>query len=534
MAVCGSREPNISDRTGFNRRFKASHLEEVFTPRNDDELVDAVKRASTSANPGEDPGVRVVSGGHCYENLVYNPGCRCLIDCVGLARVGHDADRGYYVESGATIWSSFRKLHSLFDKFLPGGSCHSVGIGGHIAGGGFGLFSRLHGLTTDWLTGADIVVTPSPGVAKLLQVDASSDSELFWALRGAGCGNFGVISRFYFRELPRAPEKAEIVSLEIPWEDISDAETLQYVARHLHDAVHTGNPETEPVYWGLFGITKFNHQLRTGTRVSGAIEYLLQNVNPEIDIKDIVRGITSELASLGIRVKECPVPARHQLASHAEASPATPVSSGHVFTFHDAVKILNGLDDNEYSKHKSAYHKYFFATDQFEPLFAGLTEYPTHDGDPVDMSRALVQADSYGGKINLVNPSSTPIWQRQSTMKLQYHCHWESPSPVGTPDTRLDRVYIDWLNSLYHNVYQGTGGWPDPYFHENPDASPYQGCYYNYCDRELGTNEQGEESIDFAMQMYFGKENYQRLVNVKRTYDPYNIWNSSQSIPLKV
>ncbi|MYK32501.1 MAG: FAD-dependent oxidoreductase, partial [Boseongicola sp. SB0670_bin_30] len=172
MALFDSRAPTVSDRIGFNRRFYAGNLEKVFTPTSDDELVAAVTQASTPEQAGEDPGVRIVSGRHCYENFVFNATSKSLIDCIGLDGVGQHPDRGYFVEAGASNWSSFTRLNALFGKCLPGGSCYSVGIGGHVSGGGYGLLSRLQGLTVDWVTGVDIVLTPAPGKAELHHVDA--------------------------------------------------------------------------------------------------------------------------------------------------------------------------------------------------------------------------------------------------------------------------------------------------------------------------------------------------------------------------
>lgn len=533
MPTFTSRPPTISDRIGFNRRFYAYDLETVFTPTNDDELVDAVKQASTPASPGQDPGVRIVSGRHCYENFVFNSNSRNLIDCVGLDAVGIDAERGYFVEAGASNWSSFQRLFTLYGRDLPGGSCYSVGIGGHISGGGYGLLSRLQGLTVDWLTGADIVITPSPGEAKLLKVDATSDPDLFWAIRGAGGGNFGAIARFYFKELPQAPSTAEIISLGIPWEQIPDADTLQYVTQQMYDAVHTRYPQLDPVYWGLFTISKLNHQLKSGSQVAGTVDFLMQSANPDIGIEDVASSIFKEFSSSGISIQRRPPTIFGQAAPLTMSNSTDLAASIQEFAYYDAVQTLNGSGSNQYSKYKSAYHKGFFSPEQFEPLFAGLTEYPTYEGEPVDMSSAWVQADSYGGRINLVDSSSTPICQRQSTMKLQYQCHWDSPAAIDRPNTQLSDVYVGWINTMYHNVYGDTGGWPNPYFSGDPDTSPYQGCYYNYCDNDLGTNEGGPDSIDFAMEMYFGKENYQRLLGVKKSYDPHNIWNSPQSIPLR-
>jgi FAD/FMN-containing dehydrogenase len=78
---------------------------------------------------------------------------------------------------------------------VPAGSCPTVGFGGLALGGGYGLASRALGLTADNVVGL-VVVTPD-GHAR--RVDARHDPDLFWALRGGGGGNFGIVTRFEVR-----------------------------------------------------------------------------------------------------------------------------------------------------------------------------------------------------------------------------------------------------------------------------------------------------------------------------------------------
>ncbi|MEU4741758.1 hypothetical protein AB0G02_15010 [Actinosynnema sp. NPDC023658] len=49
------------------------------------------------------------------------------------------------------------KLHRRWGTTIPGGSCATVGAGGHIVGGGYGLLSRRNGLTVDHLHGVEVV-----------------------------------------------------------------------------------------------------------------------------------------------------------------------------------------------------------------------------------------------------------------------------------------------------------------------------------------------------------------------------------------
>ena len=95
--------------------------------------------------------------------------------------------------AGSQNWDGYVNLYKSANRTLPGGSCYSVGAGGHIVGGGYGLLSRLQGLTVDWLSGVDILV-PRAGqnalVAKHVNLaSVGTDRDLFIACRGGGGGN---------------------------------------------------------------------------------------------------------------------------------------------------------------------------------------------------------------------------------------------------------------------------------------------------------------------------------------------------------
>ena len=65
---------------------------------------------------------------------------------------------GFQLLAGNQNWDGYVGLYKLTGKTVPGGSCYSVGAGGHISGGGYGLLSRRQGLTVDWLSAVDILL----------------------------------------------------------------------------------------------------------------------------------------------------------------------------------------------------------------------------------------------------------------------------------------------------------------------------------------------------------------------------------------
>src|SRR3954470_23864961 len=77
------------------------------------------------------------------------------------------------------------------------GDTGSVGIGGITLAGGIGYLVRKHGLTIDNLMAAEIVTADG----QLRRVNAQTEADLFWALRGGG-GNFGVVTRLQYRLPP--------------------------------------------------------------------------------------------------------------------------------------------------------------------------------------------------------------------------------------------------------------------------------------------------------------------------------------------
>jgi hypothetical protein len=85
-------------------------------------------------------------------------------------------------------------------------------VAGLTLGGGLGILGRRYGVTSDRLVGAEVVLADG----RILWCDDRHDEDLFWALRGAGAGNFGVVTTLVFRPVP-APSSTTNLHLAWPY-----------------------------------------------------------------------------------------------------------------------------------------------------------------------------------------------------------------------------------------------------------------------------------------------------------------------------
>ncbi|KAH8429508.1 uncharacterized protein LDX57_007170 [Aspergillus melleus] len=86
---------------------------------------------------------------------------------------------------------------------LPHGTCPTVGVAGHSLGGGWGYASRKWGWLVDRIVSLQFVDV-NGNIKRLSSSSTGTDAELWWALRGAGSNNFGVVTAFTFA-LEKAP-----------------------------------------------------------------------------------------------------------------------------------------------------------------------------------------------------------------------------------------------------------------------------------------------------------------------------------------
>ncbi|WP_367115132.1 FAD-binding oxidoreductase [Actinophytocola sp.] len=136
------------------------------------------------------------SGGHSYAGYS-SPDNALVVDLHPMSGVDTSPDGVAVIGAGTRLIDVYAGLAEA-GRCLPAGSCPTVGIGGLTLGGGIGVLARKYGLTCDQLVSAQVVTADG----RLVTASADAEPDLFWALRGGGGGNFGIVTSFTFATAP--------------------------------------------------------------------------------------------------------------------------------------------------------------------------------------------------------------------------------------------------------------------------------------------------------------------------------------------
>ena len=174
-------------RAGWNLLFTPAPAVIVFAQETQD-VVNAVAWARREGVP-----LRVRSGGHCLEGWS-SVDDGIVVDVSEMKSATIDA-----ASNTATVGAGLNQLEAVnvlggAGFATPTGTEGTVGLVGATLGGGFGLLTRAFGMASDNLLAAEIVIASDMVGARAITVNQDENSDLLWALRGAGNGNFGIVT----------------------------------------------------------------------------------------------------------------------------------------------------------------------------------------------------------------------------------------------------------------------------------------------------------------------------------------------------
>jgi FAD/FMN-containing dehydrogenase len=376
---------------------------------------------------------------------------------------------GVSVEEGVTTVGAGVRLGALYDALqahgvtIPAGSSHSVGIAGLTLGGGLGILGRKHGLTCDHLLRAQVILADG----RIVECDESENEDLFWALRGAGCGNFGVVTSLVFRTVPAPP--ATIFHLVWP-------------LVHANDLIWAWQD------WAPTGPDELDATLRLSAAAGG-------EQPPLVDLFGAVVGSDPDAADL-----------LDDLVAQAGVAPAS-ASRRHV-SYREAKRYLDGIGpadewrDEPPPPPPRAGGQLFTKSEFFRRSLPGETIAALAENLP----QGLVAGQSrevtftpWGGAYKRVGADATAFVHRDELFIVQHLL------TLGPETEASGRGSVqDWLTRSWTLVHPWGSG----------------GVYPNFPDPDLE---------DWA-HAYYGK-NYDRLLRIKAKYDPDEFFWFDQSLP---
>lgn len=154
--------------------------------------------------------LRIRSGGHHYEG--YSNGHDVIvIDISKMNAITIDEQQRKVIIQGGVRNEALYKALGEKNYPFPGGGCPTVGVAGLTLGGGWGYSARFLGLAADSLLELELINADGKKVIANNKVNP----ELFWACKGAGGGQFGVVTKLTFK-LPNKVNSATWIYLDYP------------------------------------------------------------------------------------------------------------------------------------------------------------------------------------------------------------------------------------------------------------------------------------------------------------------------------
>jgi FAD/FMN-containing dehydrogenase len=474
----------------FNKRFNASP-DYVRLVSSSDQVVSAVEEAVKEGRR-----LAVTSGGHCLEGFVSDPEVRVIIDVSPMKRIYHDAERNaIVVEAGATVGETFRALFERWGVVIPLGEYPEIGMGGHVAGGAFGFLCRQLGLAADYLYAVEVVTVDERGRASsVVATRETSDKhrDLWWAHTGGGAGNFGIVTRYWFRSsatgrdpatvLPRAPESITTFRAEWSWRDIDQPTFLRLARNHGTWCERNSNADSPNAsLWTLLELHRkqFGKIIVRGVSTAG--------VAAEAQVAD-------HLAALGEGI----------IAPHGREVTQMSWLEFALNPFPDLFAMPPG---GVSAKVKDALLKKRFTDRQIGVAYDYLTR-TDHD-----VMGGMLGLATYGGQINTVAPDATASAQRDSILDIACNTGWLDP--------REEEKNLIWARAFYRDLFAESGGVPVP-------SEAYDGAFINHPDTDLADPALNTSGVPWYTLYY--KANYPRLQRIKARYDPRNVFRHALSI----
>jgi len=410
-----------SSREGFNSRYDYDDNEPqmVVFCQSAQDVINAVKYARKNGLP-----FRSRCGRHNYQGYSSLVKGGIIIDVSDMESITLDRDNNTAtIESGFSMLDLSEKLAESGITF-PLATGATVGISGLTLGGGFGVTSRKFGLTCDNLLNAEMVTAQG----ELINANENENADLFWALRGGGGGNFGIVTSLTFKTHPVA--LVGIFNVTWTWDQLE----------HVVDLWQRWSFESDDNLTTLLSI----HVDRTITLLGQYTCDATNNPQDFAQLPQLLAPLLQQTLPSSVSISAAPFEVAARMFFGVD--PANPQW---------AVKRHG---DQQIFKSTSAIAYDYFNADALKLLREHLEAVPPLSAPPSQPS--MVQLLGGGGFPSRIAPDATAVVHREAKIVVQYDGYWTAPQD-GPPT-------VAWVTNFRRAML--------PYAH---------GAYVNYADADL-------------------------------------------------
>ncbi|WP_314415571.1 FAD-binding oxidoreductase [Streptomyces kroppenstedtii] len=404
--------------------------------------------------------VSIRNGGHSYAGWSSGNG-RLIVDVSKLSRIRASGDEAV-IGAGAKLIDVYRGLAAK-GVTVPAGSCPTVGVSGLALGGGHGVVSRAYGLTCDSLTRATLITADG----KELSASATEHKDLFWALRGAGNGSFGVVTELRFKTHP-AP-RGVAANMSWPWSKAAAVlAAWQEWGPDQPDEIWS-SLHVENAAGGTPTVSVSAFSLGTYGELQNAVDRLADRV-----------GASARSVSLKRRSYE------ESMEVYAGCSSFSSDAQCHLPGGTPGRSPQGALNRETYAGRSDFFDRSISAAG-IRTLLSGISGVRGGTGS--------IALTALGGAVNRVDPTATAFVHRRSRMLAQYIAAWR-PGTSGSASE-------SWLTATHTAMRPYASG----------------AAYQNYTDPTLKN----------WRKAYYGQA-APRLHSLKSHYDPNTFFNSPQPL----
>jgi FAD/FMN-containing dehydrogenase len=363
-----------------------------------------------------------------------------MIDLSEMKGIEIDPGQGTATAQGGVVWAELNAAAAEHGLAVTGGVISTTGIAGFTLGGGLGWLMAKYGLASDNVLAVELVTADG----EILQVDAASHPDLFWALRGGG-GNFGIATSFTYRLHPLGTITGGLIAHPI--------DAAPELLRFYRDAI-AGASDDLSVFAGLVHAPD-----GSGAKLAALVVFHTGDADQaERDLEPFKTWGSPLVVDVG------PMP----------------------------YPVMNTLLDAAYPTGSLNYWLANFTLLPDELIDIAVARYAT-----VPSPMTAILFEHFHGAVTRIGATDSAVPHRAEAWNLLIPSVWTDPAETD--------ANIEWTRETYAAMrpHFGTGRW------------------LNYLDDDQGD--------DATVRAAYGP-NYERLREVKRRYDPDNVFHLNHNI----